>query len=87
MGPEAEPLFLNAVTGQNITFVNYLDYTKLKSWIADVFGDQELANAIGAEIEKSKSLVECIDPIKQLIEERLKQCKALIKHEPVVPSF
>lgn len=59
--------------------INYLDLNELKIWTAEVFGDQELANAIDEEIEKGSSYVERIQPIKQLIEERLAQCKALLE--------
>lgn len=59
--------------------VHYLDFHKLKTWLSDVFNDQELANAIGLEIEKGRSYVETMGPIKELIEERLKQCRSLLQ--------
>lgn len=59
-------------------FVSYLDLDRLKTWIVDVFGDQELATAIGEEIEKGSCYADRVGPIKQLIEERLQQCKTLL---------
>lgn len=70
------PESLKVVGGHG--FINYLDLGKLKTWVDEVFGDQELANAIGEEIEKGSSYADRILPIKQLIEERLEQCKALL---------
>lgn len=64
--------------------INYLDWTKLKNWVADVFGDQELADAIGEEIDKGNSYLNTISPIKELLEERLQQCKDFLqKTDPV----
>lgn len=69
--------------------INYLDWLKLKNWVADVFGDQELADAIGEEIEKGHSYINTIVPMRELVEERLQQCKDLLqkneseKTEPV----
>jgi hypothetical protein len=58
--------------------INFLDWVKLKSWIADVFGDQELAEAIEEEIERGTCYADRYGPIKKLIEERLSQCNALV---------
>lgn len=60
--------------------INYLDWTKLKTWIAEVFGDYELADSVGKEIAKGKSFVETMGPIKELLEERLQQCKSLLRY-------
>ncbi len=61
--------------------VNYVDWTKLQTWVADVFGDQELAHAIGEENEKGTCYADRIGPIKALIEERLLQCEALVNSD------
>lgn len=66
--------------------INYLDWTKLKTWIAEVFDDQELANSIGKEIEKGKSFVESMGPIKGLLDERLQQCKILLQYKESSPQ-
>jgi hypothetical protein len=64
--------------------VNYVDWTKLIAWVEEVFGDQELARAIGEEIEKGNSYVKTMGPIKNLIEERLLQCRALLQSKEMV---
>lgn len=58
--------------------IGYVDLDKLKNWVNDTFGDQELATAIGEEIEKGSCYADRVGPIRQLIEERLQQCKALL---------
>ncbi len=70
------PASLKIIGGQG--FISYLDLAKLKTWISDVFGDQELADAIGEEIEKGSCYADRIGPIKQLMEERLLQCNAAL---------
>ncbi len=60
--------------------INYLDWTKLKTWVAEIFGDHELAESIGKEIAKGKSFVETMGPMKELLEERLQQCKELLQY-------
>jgi hypothetical protein len=57
--------------------VNYLDWIKLKNWVAEVLDDQELALAISIEIDKGKCYAETMGPIRGLLEERLAQCQAI----------
>jgi hypothetical protein len=68
--------------------VHYLDWVKLKNWVAEVMCDQELANAISEEIDKNKCYAETMGPIRELLEERLAQCQALLKidENQLVPS-
>jgi hypothetical protein len=61
--------------------VAYIDPTALKRWVGEVFGDTELAEAMGEAIEKCNSYVETIRPVRQLMEQRLNQCKAVVKGE------
>lgn len=68
--------------------VHYMDWVKLKKWVAEVLGDQELAGALGDEIDKGKCYAETMGPIRELLEERLAQCNALMKNKEseFVPS-
>lgn len=59
--------------------INYIDLNKLKDWIAQVFDDQELSNAIGEEIERGSCYADRVGPTKQLIAERLHQCRSLLQ--------
>lgn len=67
---------LSIIGGNGI--IGYVDLDKLKNWVNDAFGDHELAVAIGEEIEKGTCYADRVGPIRQLIEERLQQCKALL---------
>ena len=58
--------------------VNFVDWIKLKAWISDIFTDYELAEAIGKEIEKESSYIKTVGPIRELLEERLEQCKLIL---------
>ncbi len=59
--------------------INYIDFTNLRNWISDVFGDQELAKAIDREIETGTCFANTVGPIKQLLEERIAQCESVLK--------
>ena len=59
-------------------FINYLDLDELPTWTFEVFGDQELTAAIDEEIKKSTCYADRVGPIKQLLEERLQQCEAIV---------
>jgi len=53
----------------------YFEFNELQAWVHDVFGDTELAAAIGEIIAADKSLKERIEGIKSLMEHRLRQCE------------
>jgi len=57
--------------------VQYLDLSRLQGWVREVFGDQELAEEMGKEIEKNKSYVDTARNVKQLMQQRLDQCKKI----------
>ena len=50
---------------------------RLKIWVSEVFGDKELSNEMGKEIEKSDSYMDTAKTVKQLMWQRLIQCKAI----------
>ena len=55
--------------------IGYLDLDQLKTWVSEVFGDKELAERIDKEIQNSGSYAERVKVIKELMQERLSQCK------------
>ena len=55
--------------------LGYLDLSRLQGWVREVFGDQELAEEMGKEIEKKKSYVATAKNVRQLMQQRLDQCK------------
>ena len=57
--------------------IRYLDLSRLQGWVREVFGDQELAEEMGKEIEKNKSYVDTARNVKQLMQQRLDQCKKI----------
>ena len=59
-------------------YINYVDLDALERWIREVLGDKELADAIREEIKRGKSYKERMESIKELIKQRLKQCKAVL---------
>ncbi|MBM4764515.1 hypothetical protein [Bacillus sp. B15-48] len=63
--------------------IHYLDFTKLRTWVENMYEDQELSDAIAEEIEKGSCYADTIGPIKQLLEERIKQCQSLVQNQKV----
>jgi hypothetical protein len=55
--------------------LGYLDLSRLQGWVREVFGDQELAEKMGKEIEKNKSYVDTARNVRKLMQQRLDQCK------------
>ena len=55
----------------------YLDLNQLKRWVYEVFGDKELSDEMGKEIEKNNSYVDTAGDIRQLMRQRLNQCKKI----------
>jgi hypothetical protein len=62
----------------NSGFFGYFEFNELRGWIRDVFGDTELADAIGGVLAADKSLKEQIESIKHLMEQRLRQCEKIL---------
>ena len=61
--------------------IGYIDLNKLQEWVAGVFGDKELAEAIGEKIKEGSSYKESVELIKPLMEQRLKQCEEIAREE------
>jgi hypothetical protein len=57
--------------------VGYLDLNHLKKWISDIFGDMELAEALDQGIGDGDSYMAGLEKAKDLMRERLEQCKAV----------
>jgi hypothetical protein len=58
--------------------VPYVDPKALRSWVGHVFGDTELAEALGQAIDGGANYVETIRPIIDLLQQRLTQCEAVL---------
>jgi hypothetical protein len=54
-----------------------IDFLELVKWVRRAMGDKELAGQIAEAIEKGKSDRERVYLIKELMEERLSQCRKL----------
>lgn len=54
-----------------------MDFNELEEWIRKAMGDKEMAEQIAEAIKKGKSDQERSHLIKELMEERLRQCKKL----------
>ena len=59
--------------------INYIDFAKLRIWVSDIIGDQELAEAIDEEMEKGSGFAHMIEPIKELLQERVNQCESVLQ--------
>ena len=57
---------------------SFLDPNNLRIWVGEALGDRELAEAIGEKISDGSSYKERRLPIKELMEQRLKQCKEIL---------
>lgn len=57
----------------NKGMVHYVDPEALVEWLESVQGDKELAAAVEAEIEGHDNYQDRIEPIKELLKERLEQ--------------
>ena len=60
------------------SYVGYIDLHVLKKWMAEVIGDQGLAEAIEKELEIRDNFKDQLTSVKALIEQRLDQCLALL---------
>lgn len=57
--------------------IRYIDLGILKRWIAEVFEDAELADAIGEVLDQEEVFGKQMGPVKELMLQRLEQCKAI----------
>ena len=86
--------FLDAgeLTGED--FVNSISFNSLKKWVDETLGDKELAQAIGeltkelfvnwkAPYQKYLKSIALITPVKELMQQRLKQSKEIMGIEIV----
>jgi hypothetical protein len=55
-----------------------IDFIELETWVGKTMGDNELADQIAEAIKKGHSDQERTHFIKDLLEERLNQCKKLV---------
>jgi hypothetical protein len=67
-------------------FFGYFEFNELQAWVRDVFGDRELADAIGNILAADASLKERIESIKSLMEHRLRQCEEMLGNRESVES-
>jgi hypothetical protein len=59
--------------------IGYIHPPALEKWVRAVFQDQELASAIGQEIETGQCYAERMVGIKRLLEQRLAQCHDVLE--------
>lgn len=64
--------------------IGYIDPGKLEKWVGEVFGDKELAEAIGKKAKEGSNYKERLEAIKPLMKQRLKQCREIIGEETEV---
>jgi hypothetical protein len=84
---DADPRVLNDMTG----FMRFIEPDDLRKWAGEVLGDAELAGSIGDlmkgseacqdSLEKYRKKIEAIQPIKELLLARLKQCDEVLGEE------
>jgi hypothetical protein len=58
--------------------VPYIDPKALQAWTRDVFGDQELSEAIAEQASKAKNYREQAESARELLELRLEQARAVL---------
>ena len=61
--------------------IGFIDPDKLKRWVSDVLGDKELAEEMGKEIEKHNNYADMAKVIKQLMQQRLSQCRRMVGND------
>lgn len=58
--------------------IGQIDLEDLRKWVEEVFGDKELAKAIEEVIAHKDIYPERCGPVKELLEQRINQCKAVL---------
>jgi hypothetical protein len=64
--------------------IPYVDPKVLERWVAEVFGDTDLADAIGEATNRGNNYVDRMGRIRELMEQRLSQCEATLGDESTV---
>jgi len=64
--------------------IPYVEPKVLERWVAEVFGDTDLADAIREATNRGNYYVERMDSIRELMEQRLSQCEAALRDESTV---
>ncbi len=59
-----------------------VDFDVLREWVEGTVGDAELAGAISGVTQKSADNTELIRAVKELMEQRLAQCQAILREVP-----
>lgn len=77
--------------GERYMWVYFFNWNDLKKWVGETLGDKELAQAIGETTKEYDNLTDLhqryrkriglIRPIKELMQQRLEQCKEIIGEE------
>lgn len=68
-----------AALRDNHTTVGYIDPSALARWVAEVLGDEELADAIRTQAAEGDFYGKVAGPIKALLVERVVQCRHVLK--------
>lgn len=56
----------------------YINIDDMLSWIGKIYGDQELADLMAAEMAKVESNADKLEAAAELLRERLKQCNEVL---------
>ena len=59
--------------------VGYIDLKALQTWVDTVMGDKDLGAAIAETIERNESYHDQANAVKELLAERLNQCKKMVE--------
>jgi hypothetical protein len=79
--------FLHLGSGEQLlvkgskTHIGYIDPTALQVWLVERFGDTELADAIGETVAESTNPWTVQEPIREIMQERLRQCRAALEQD------
>jgi len=66
--------------------VPYVDPRILQRWVTEVFGDSELGEAIGVKIEGGQNYRERAEAIRELLNRRMSQARAVLEEATAEPS-
>jgi len=68
----------NAFSDGRPASLNYVEPDALASWVTEVLGDEELGEGLHDLIETQLSYKHLVPPMKDLIGERLSQCRVVL---------